>query len=438
MKPDPMPPMSRKPFDLCLPLARYPLAVSLLLAACGTPTEPRTDPITALPRNLTGAEQAIIGDANAFGIALLAEMAGRDERPNVVLSPLSASMALGMTMNGAAGETFQAMSTTLGFEGLSQAEINDAYRGLIELLTGLDRDVRFDIANAIWANEGIPFHQTFFDAVADAFDARTESSDFADPATLEAINGWASEKTDRLIPKILDQLDPDLVMILLNAIYFDGAWTTQFDPDDTSRQAFTREDGSTVQVDMMSLADVDLPLGGGPDYTAAELPYGGGAFSMVVVVPNGSTSVRDFVARMDSDAWDAVIAGLTERELDLLSIPKFEITYDAFLNEALKAMGMEIAFGGGADFSNMSPLGQDLCIDFVRQKTFVEVDERGTRAAAVTAVGVGPVSFTGLTADRPFVFAIRERLTGTIVFIGMVGDPRYEDPGADPYEGACH
>jgi serpin B len=402
----------------------------LLLSGCGDPSGPGADPILELPRDLTVAERAVIDNANAFGFELVGEVVAADQRPNVVLSPFSASMALGMTLNGAAGTTFEAMSQTLGFAGLTQEEINDSYRGLIDLLTDLDPEVRFDIANSVWANQDVPFHDAFLQAVTAAFDAHTESRDFDDPATLAAINDWVAENTEGLINRILDELDPTLVMLLINAIYFDGAWTTRFDRNDTHRQAFTREDGSTVQVDMMSIDEVELPMGFGPTYGAVELPYGGEAFSMVVVVPQGGSVARSFLSGLDEERWTALIEGLRSRRVDLVSIPKFTLSFDTWLNDALKAMGMEVAFRPGADFTRMSPIGDQLCIDFVRQKTFIEVDERGTRAAAVTNVGIAPVSFNGLVADRPFAFAIRERLSGTILFMGMVGDPTAEDPGA--------
>lgn len=186
---------------------------------------------------------------------------------------------------------------------------------------------------------------------------------------------------------------------------------------------------------MMSVADEEYPLGGGPVYAAAELPYGGGAYAMVVVIPHGDA--RDFAATLDADAWQGILESLEPTEVDRLAIPRFTLSWDGYLNDALKAMGMEVAFDGRADFTGMSPVGDQLCIDFVRQKTFIEVDERGTRAAAVTAVGIGPTSFTGLIADRPFVFAIRERLSGTILFTGLVGDPSADDPGPAPYEDTC-
>jgi serpin B len=406
----------------------------LAAAACSDAAGPVVDPITELPRALTASEQALIGASNVFGFGLVGRVVAADTRPNVVLSPLSASMALGMTLNGADGTTFDAMRGALGFGSLTQDEINASYRSLIDLLTDLDPTVRFEIANAIWANEGVPFHQAFFDAVAAAFDATAESRDFSDPATLAAINAWVDDLTDGLIDRIIESIDPALVMLLVNAIYFDGAWATQFDPADTRTESFTRDNGATVNVDMMSLTDVDARVGYAPGYMAAELAYGGGAFSMVLVVPDDA---RDWLASLDAGGWDSVVAGLAPRELDLLSIPKFTLTYDAYLNDPLQAMGMDPAFQAGADFTRMSPIGDQLCIDFVRQKTFIEVDERGTRAAAVTSVGVGLTSFSGFVVDRPFVFAIREKLSGTILFVGLVTDPTAQDPGPEPLTTDC-
>jgi len=155
---------------------------------------------------------------------------------------------------------------------------------------------------------------------------------------------------------------------------------------------------------------------------------------MVVVLP---TDARQFLATLDADRWRDLVDGLTPAELDVVSIPRFTLDFDTYLNDALKAMGMEVAFRPGADFTRLSPQGDAMCISFVRQKTFVEVNERGTRAAAVTAVGVGRTSFNGLVANQPFVFAIRERLSGTLLFVGMVGDPTAEDPGPEPLVSEC-
>jgi serpin B len=410
----------------------------LVTAGCGDFLGPGgSEPITELPRALTAPEMSVIASSNTFGLELWREVAARDDRANLVLSPLSASMALGMTLNGAAAGTFDAMRTTLGFGGLSQEEINEAYRGLIDLLVTLDPDVLFTIANSVWANEDVAFHAEFFDAVSAAFDATVESRDFAAPATLADINDWANEKTQGRIEKILDELSPDLVMLLLNAIYFDAAWTTRFDPADTRSADFHRRDGSSVPMDMMSIADEEFPLAMTADYAAVELPYGGEAYAMVVVVPNPGVEARTFLAGLDESGWSSILGSLTPQKVDQLGIPKLTLSYDGLLNEALKAMGMDVAFRPGADFTRMSPQGDQFCIDFVRQKTFIEVDEEGTTAAAVTAVGVGPTSFLGVIADRPFLFAIRERLSGTLLFVGLVEDPTLEDSGPAEASSDC-
>ncbi len=416
------------------------LLAAALVLGCSHPAGPGpgAEPITELPRPLTANEQAVIAASNLFGFELMSRVVANDPRASVVLSPLSASMALGMTLNGADGTTFTAMRDALGFAGLAQADINASYRDLIDLLTDLDPTVQFEIANAIWAREGVPFHQAFFDAVTAAFDARAESRDFGDPATLEAINAWVEDRTGGLIDSIVDSLDAALVMLLVNAIYFDGAWTAQFDPADTRRQPFTREDGSTVQVDMMTMDDPEVRGGYGATYSAVELPYGGDAFSMVVVLPHEGASARDWLATLDANEWTVLVDGLASSNLEYLALPKFTLTYDAYLNQPLQAMGMDPAFHPGADFTRMSPIGDQLCIAFVRQKTFVEVDERGTRAAAVTAVGVSVTSAgPSFVVDRPFVFAIRERLSGTVLFVGLVGDPTAEDPGPAPFSTDC-
>lgn len=420
------------------------LVAAVAFGACNDPSGPDDNgpgaglPITELPRALTSTEAEVIQRSNAFGFDLANRIAAVDTRPNIVLSPLSASMALGMTLNGAADSTFEAMRATLALNGLDQEEINDSYRGLIDLLTTLDPTVELSIANAIWANEDVTFHQEFFDAVQSAFQAAAETGDFHDPATLAAINAWTADRTHGKIDKILDTLDPGLVMLLLNAIWFDGRWSVSFDPDDTHPAPFRRPDGSTVEVDLMSMAEEEFPLAFGSDWAAAELPYGGGAWSMVVVVPQGSRTARQILRDLDPDSWGDLIGRLAPVEVDLLALPRFTLSYDVFLNEALETMGMEVAFGPGADFTRLSPIGDRLCIDIVRQKTFVEVDEAGTRAAAVTAVGIGETSFIGLVVDRPFVFALRERLSGTILFVGLVEDPTAGPVDAGPFAGRCH
>ena len=343
-------PSSASPRDHARPTNRGHCAAPRGLAGLRSLRPRRARAHHRAPRSLTVAEQSVIENGNTFGFDLIREVAARDDRANIVHSPLSASMALGMTINGAEAGTFDAMREALGFSALSWEEINESYAGLIELLTTLDPTVRFDIANSVWANQDVPIHQAFLDAVTDAFAARTESRDFSDPATLAAINDWVDQSTNGLIDRILDSLDPELVMLLINAIYFEGSWTTEFDASRTAPGDFFRSDGSPVRAQMMSIRDTELPFGGGLDYSAVELPYGGAAFSMVVVVPGFGEDARSFLATLDADRWNQVIESLAPRELDVVSMPKFTLSFDAYLNDALRALGMDVAFWPGANF----------------------------------------------------------------------------------------
>jgi serine protease inhibitor len=410
----------------------------LALPACDSFFGPGDGPrpperITELPRALTATERRLIDASNDFAFHLLRETHLReDEHPNVFLSPLSASMALGMTLNGADGETFEAMRATLGFAGMTRDEINRAYRDLMELLLGLDPEVEMLVANSAWAREGWPFLPSFFDAIREWFDAQAEELDFDDPATLDAINGWAREHTNGRIPQVLDEISADHILFLLNAVYFNGDWTHQFRRDETALRPFTLADGSQVQVERMH---GEIPAGvrhlpGGR--LVGELPYGGQAFVMNVVVPGPGSTLDDLLADLDAATWNAWTQGFPEDYVTAqkiqVGLPKLELSYGRKLNEVLEAMGMGIAFDpGGADFSRMIelPPSMNAYLDFVRQDTFLRVDEEGTEAAAVTTVGVSVTSAPpSLVVDRPYLLVIRERISGTILFMGAIGDPR--------------
>lgn len=409
---------------------------SILLAGCGgdgSPTGPER--IEALPRELTAAERAVIGGSNSFGLELFRRVHEAEAAPNVFLSPLSASMALGMTLNGAAGETWEGMRAALGFEGLTQEEINDSYRSLLDLLTGLDPRVDLAIGNSIWADRAFTVLPSFYEVVREHFDAEARALDFGDPATVDSINGWIESATRGRIEKAVDRISSTDSMFLINATYFDGDWAAQFDPDKTRPAAFERADGSTVTVDLMT-QKMTLPVHFTSRYAAGELGYGGGAFGMVVVVPQPGVPLADLVAELDDTGWADLVASLDSAEIDVF-LPKFRIEYDSYLNRPLVAMGMDRAFSPEADFSRLTTTS--VCIQFVRQKTFVEVDEEGTEAAAVTVVGVGVTSAPpSLRADRPFLFAIRERHSGTILFMGAIGDPTAsEAPEAEKPQPPC-
>ncbi len=396
-----------------------------LAAACGDgPTEPGGK-IEGLPRPLDVSEVAVVNANNRFGFDLLRELNAADPDSNIFISPLSASMALGMTLNGAAGSTYDAMRMTLGFGDLSNEAINQSYRGLIDLLVDLDPRVTFGLGNSIWYRQGFPVEQDFLDTTGEYFDAEVAALDFNDPASVGVINGWVADKTAGKIKEIIEPpIDPMTVMFLINAIYFNGTWTYEFDPAETEEAPFHRPDGSTVPV-MLMAQETDLAYVNNERYQAVDLPYGGEAYSMTVVLPREDVSIDSLVAELDAGSWEAMLAGARVTGLEL-RLPRFKLEYEKVLNDALKALGMGVAFtGGAADFSRIAA-GRELFISRVKQKTYVEVDEEGTEAAAVTVVEMRETSVPSgppvMRVDRPFLFAIRERFSGTVIFVGKIVD----------------
>jgi serine protease inhibitor len=390
-------------------------------------------PEIQLPRALTADERALISAGNSFAFDLIRQVPLEDpDSPNVFLSPLSASMALGMAMNGAAGETWSQMRDALGFAGLEEPAINRAYHDLIELLRGLDPKVEFGLGNSVWARLGTPFHPDFLDRTRTFFDARVDALDFDDPASLGVMNRWVEDATNGRIRDLIDQIDPDAIMYLINAVYFNGDWTYRFDEAETRTRPFTRADGRAVQSDMMAM-QTDLRFFIDQEAAVVELPYGGGAFSAIAALPADGRSVADLVAGLDAGTWSTWMARIegAEGRAASVALPRIELDYDRVLTRDLQALGMTAAFnvGGLADFSRMTPLALPgkVFLSRVQQKSFLKVDERGTEAAAATFVetvlvcaGCGAPVFV---FDRPFLFAIRERLSGTVLFIGVIGDP---------------
>ena len=402
-------------------------AIALAVVACGASTEPKTggapDELKALPRALTAAEQRVSSSGNDFAFALFQKVNAAQRDSNVFISPVSASMALGMTMNGAANRTYDQMRAALQFGDASQQQINDGYKGLIALLGSLDASTTFGLANSIWYDQTYPFTQSFLDVGRSYFDAEIRPMDFASPSTPTTINNWVSDKTQGKIPTIVDRIDPGLVMLLINAIYFKGSWRSRFDPAQT-RDAEFHAAGGLMQTGkfMHHPAGTAIKVIASEDYDMAELPYGNGAWAMTIVLPHPDKDVETVAASLDRNRWDLLTTHLQESGNTELFLPKFKLGYERLLNDDLKALGMTDAFGT-ADFSRMSSRN-DLYIEFVKQKTFVDVNEEGTEAAAVTAVGIAVTSAGPPPAvfrvDRPFIFAIRERLTGTILFMGKI------------------
>ncbi|MFI5372906.1 MAG: serpin family protein, partial [Candidatus Eisenbacteria bacterium] len=265
------------------------LAAALLAAACEAPiTAPTPRPITHLPRDLTGGESQLVAADNRFAFDLFRAVGAQQPvGANLFISPLSVGMALGMTVNGAAGPTRDSMLAALRLGGLPLDEVNRAYRGVIDLLRGLDPGVAFTLANSIWYRTGITPGQAFLDDTRTWFDADVRSLDFGAPGAARTINDWVNAQTRGKIPTIVDDPIPDsVIMYLINAIYFKGSWTQQFDPALTHNAPFTLRDGSMVTASMMTHHDpAPARLYEGDGVTVVDLPYGGQAYAMTIVLP---------------------------------------------------------------------------------------------------------------------------------------------------------
>ena len=403
------------------------LAVILALAAaCSGATEPDSNEprpvLDALPRPLTAGEQRVIGAANDFSFALFRRLSAAQQNDNVFTSPLSASMALGMAMNGAAGTTYDEMRATLGFgTTATETEIGESYESLIALLRGLDPSVEFRIANSIWYRTGFPVHQRFLDEGRDWFDARVSALDFGSPAAVPTINDWVSTATAGKIPTILETIRDDQIMFLINAIYFKGSWRTKFDPARTIDAPFHAIDGD--QPAKLMFRDGTMRYLQTGDFQAVDLPYGNDAYAMTVVLPNEGRSIDAVASSLQSASWTQWMTQFRDVEVDL-HLPRFKLAWERGLIPDLESLGMRAAFvDGGADFTRLSPAGRQLFISVVKQKTYVDVNEEGTEVAAVTNVGISLTSMpvrVPFRVDRPFIVVLRERLSGTILFMGKI------------------
>lgn len=378
------------------------------------------------PFELTPAEKSLLQSDNRFGLKLFKEIVTEEKDKNVFISPLSVSMALGMTYNGANGSTQEAMQRTLELSGLSTQEVNESYQRLINLLSGLDPNVQFQIANSIWYRQDWSFEEEFIDLCKTYFSAGVRGLDFNDPNAANIINGWVDKNTSGKIKEIVDNpIDPFTVMFLINAIYFKGIWTYEFDEKKTTDDWFTLPDGSHKTCKMMT-REGEFQYFDNDRFQAIDLPYGDGDFSMTIFLPRPQTSIDSLITEFSQENWDKWINSFSKQELTL-HMPKFTLEYELKLNDVLKTLGMDIAFSPEqADFTKMYKKG-GLCISKVKHKTFVKVNEEGTEAAAVTSV---EMIFTSvgleMWVDRPFVFVIRENQSQTILFMGKIVEPVLE------------
>jgi len=396
------------------------------LSSCSKDNNGQEPDLTPKTLELTAKGAEVIAYGNEFGIELFTKVAGEEDK-NLMLSPLSASAALTMLLNGCDGETYDQLKGTLKYpENMTINEINEVYGSLVSQLLDVDPKVKLALANAIFYRQGFSVKSPFLNTMNADFDAEIAGLDFGLPSALTTINKWASDNTNGKIPKVLDEISGDAVMFIMNALYFKGDWSYQFDKDLTSDRAFYTNGTSSIDVSTMK-GDVGSRVSYGTGYRAIEMPYGQTNFTMVVIVPEGT--ITEFNATFDAEKWNTITSAFdNQEEFGELTVymPKFKFSYEKYLNDQLQSMGMLDAFVPG--LANLSGISDaSIFVSFVKQNTFVEVDEKGTEAAAVTTIGIEITSYPPqpreFAIDKPFVFAIRERTTNTLLFIGQVVNP---------------
>lgn len=374
---------------------------------------------------LTKQQEEIAKTNNAFTFDLLSEaltsLSGQD---NAMLSPLSVTMALSMTANGAKGATQSDMYKALRSEGYEPSFLNEYYKKLITTLPTLDSEVKLDIANSIWYREGFQVVPAFLETNENFYQATARALNFDDPAATKIINDWVNEKTTGKIPTIVDKIDQDMRMYLINAIYFKGAWSKPFKKERTQNKEFQSPSGS-IQTPFMQSEGFYSVLETA-DFQAIEIPYGDTTYSMYAFLPAKEISPKALLNELSEvGGWERYQKDFHSRQTRL-SLPKFKFSYENRLNEELERLGMGLAFSDQADFRGIEKDG-GLTISEVKHKTFIEVNEEGTEAAAVTSVGISVTSmpmYYNMTFDRPFLFFIHENTSGLILFAGQVNNPK--------------
>jgi serpin B len=373
---------------------------------------------------LTDKSLKLVKAGNDFSFALLGKaLDGTSE--NRMVSPLSVSSALSMTLNGASGTTLSAIQKTLGLDGLTREDINSINKDLMTALMKADPSVVMNIANSVWIRKDFTVLDPFITANQTYYSAQVTKLDFNSEA-LAIINKWVSDKTNGKIPTILSSISPNEIMFLINAIYFNGKWKYQFETSKTVNEPFTCTDKKIVSVPMMKMEN-SFGYSEQSGYKALKMPYGADKFQMILLLPDEGTTPDKLAASLNSTSWGAITTALQGKTKVPVWIPKWKFSWEKTLNDVLSSLGMAIAFDPNkADFSAINANSQ-LFISKVIHKTFIDVSESGTEAAAATSVGISltsmPVNPPSFYLTRPFLFFITEEDTGAILFAGKVENP---------------
>ncbi len=399
--------------------------IVLITAACNkNPVEPGPKTVHLSQKSLK-----LLDESNDFAFDLFQDIATHDTSKNQMISPLSISFALGMTYNGADSTTKTAMAQTMHLDGMSDDDINLSFKELADKLLNVDPKVIMEIANSIWYKNVYQVEQDFLDINKKYYYAEVNPLDFSDPHSVGIINNWVKEKTHDKIDKIIDKINPADVMFLINAIYFKGTWKYQFNKEETEEQPFYNEQGEVLeQVNMMGMKST-IRYYSDNKMQAIDLPYGQGNYCMSILLPAGSSSLAGLITSLTTGKWEEIINDFADANVNVF-LPKFKIKFKSNLNKTLIRLGMGIAFDPSmANFHRIIP-DKDLYISSVDHKTFIQTDEEGTEAAAVTCVTItnstttiGTPQVITFRADHPFLFIIHEQTTGAILFMGKITQP---------------
>ena len=414
--------------SIAMKILFLPVLIVIFLFGSCQKTENGQDEIPNLPEK---SAQLINAD-NAFGLDLFGRVANQAEKnENTTVSPLSVSLALAMTYNGAQGETKTEMEKAMKLAGLTFEQINNSHKALVAALQSSDPDVVLEIANAIYYHQGFTVLPDFISTNRNFYTAEVNALNFGNTTeALNTINGWVAQKTHDKIPTIIDTIDPDLRMILLNAIYFNGIWKNKFGERDTHNYPFYFADGTQKDIPTMKL-ETSLEYTSNELFSAVTLPYGNGQFQMTVLLPNEGKTTKNVISQLNTENWQKWTKSFKTENSVVVNMPRFKFSWKLKLNDILQSMGMKQAFvSNAANFSGITG-EKDLYIGYVIHKTYIDVNETGTEAAAVTAVGMFTTGYGEpdlkkyFTVNRPFLFAITEKTTGSILFIGEVTNPEY-------------
>ena len=373
---------------------------------------------------LSRTEQQLLDENVKFAFSFFNKMNEQEtEKANWLISPLSASIALSMTANGADDTSLNQIQNVLGFKGFQMEEINSFYNRIIGELMALDNTTKFNLANSVWLHNDFNVYDSFVNINKEKYDAEVTSLDLSSPLALETINDWSAKQTEDLIPVIIDKLPEDMIFCILNSLYFKGGWESEFKESATVDELFTCADGKQSKVKMMRQKKVFWSCVN-DNFKLAEFPYGNSAFSMVVLLPNEESTLEESLQAFTAEYWTESMQ-MKGKELDV-HFPRFELKYEADLINVMKSLGITDIFDSeSANLSKMTP--DDIYVNLLKQSAYIKTDEKGTEAAATTIVGgnialAPPTTFEKIdfNMNRPFAFLIKEKSTGIILFMGKV------------------